>query len=110
MGLQEIYFYYQYRQDTYVPPNYTPLRLEETTIVDHELEDFRGTATVLVKPAQLKNASLPIEVTVFGISMLVKPMHSKNAPSPIEVTPSGMEKCVALSKATYLTKHSLSFE
>ena len=54
MGLQEIYFYYQYRQDTYVPPNYTPLRLEETTIVDHELEDFRGTATALVKPAQLR--------------------------------------------------------
>ena len=53
-GLEEIYFYYQYRQDTYVPPNYTTLRLNEISMNNRDLEYFRPTATVLVKPSQVR--------------------------------------------------------
>ncbi len=53
-GLEEIYYYYQYRQDTYVPPNYNTLRLNEMTVIDYNIEDFRTTAEQLVKPNQLR--------------------------------------------------------
>ena len=39
---------------------------------------------------QERNASAPIEVTLFGMLIEVKPLQPKNAPCPIEVMPFGM--------------------
>ena len=39
-----------------------------------------------VKPLQLKNASTPMEVTLFGMVTEVKPLQLKNASTPMEVT------------------------
>ena len=40
----------------------------------------------LIKPSQLENALMPIEVTELGIVTLVNPEQKKNALLPIEVT------------------------
>ena len=45
---------------------------------------------MLVKPLQLENAPVPIEVTELGMVTLVRPLQLRNAPSPIEVTELGM--------------------
>ena len=38
---------------------------------------------MLVRPVQLSNALLPIDVTVLGIDIFLNPVHQKKAPFPI---------------------------
>jgi hypothetical protein len=71
-GLRQIYFYYQYRQDTYVPPQYNVLRLNEMTLIDHEVEDFREQATALLRPIQLReilNRKEEFEKQLFAVNL-----------------------------------------
>ena len=51
---------------------------------------------MVVSMRQEKNASLPIEVTLFGIVTLLRLLQTKNACSPIEVTLFGIVMLVRL--------------
>ena len=80
-----------YVKSLYLPDSTYPHIIFFVVVLSFQLESqpsgwLSASQYIIVRDVQSLNASLPIVVTLFGISMLVKDSQLLNAPLPIVVT------------------------